>query len=74
MNFKELVPYNTESFFTGFTFIYLFIFRAALVAYAGSQARGLIGAVATGLHHSPSNAKSEPHLRPTPQLMATQDP
>ena len=30
------------------------------------QARGRIGAVATGLHHSHSNAGSEPHLRPTP--------
>ena len=29
------------------------------------------GAVATGLHHSHSNTRSEPHLQPTPQLMAT---
>ena len=28
-------------------------------AYGGSQARGLIGAVATGLHQSHSNAASE---------------
>ena len=54
-------------------FIYLF-FRAAPEAYGDSQARGLIRAVATGLHHSHSNAVSEPRLRPTPQLTATPDP
>ena len=43
-------------------------------AYGGSQARGRIGAVATGLRQSHSNAGSEPHLRPTPQLTATPDP
>ena len=61
-------------------FIYLFIFClfafswAAPTAYGGSRARGLIGAVATGLHQSHNNAGSEPCLRPTPQLMATEDP
>ena len=38
------------------------------------QARGLIGAVAAGLHHSHSNARYKPHLRPTPQLRAMPDP
>jgi len=38
------------------------------------QARGPIGAVAAGLHHSHSNARSEPCLRPTPQLTAMPDP
>ena len=33
-----------------------------------------IGAVAAGLCHSHNNARSEPHLRPTPQLTATLDP
>ena len=36
-------------------------FRAAPAAYGGSQARGLIRAVAAGLHHSHSNARSELH-------------
>ena len=27
-----------------------------------------------GVHHSCSNTRSEPHLRPTPQLMTTPDP
>ena len=40
----------------------------------GSQARGLIGAVATSPHHSHSNMGSQPHLQPTPQLRATLDP
>ena len=43
-------------------------------AYGSSQARGLIGAVAASLRHSHSNARSEPCLRPTPQLMAMPDP
>ena len=34
--------------------------RAAPVARGGSQARGLIGAVAAGLHQSHSNSGSEP--------------
>ena len=56
--------------------MYLFIlfFRAALVAYGSSQARGLIGAVAASLHQSHSNSGSKLHLRPTPQLMAMLDP
>ena len=42
------------------------------MAYEGSQARGQIGAVAPGLHHSHSNAGSKPCLLPTPQLTASQ--
>ena len=41
---------------------------------ASSQARGPIRAVAAGLCHSHSNARSESRLQPTPQLMATPDP
>ena len=62
-------------------FIYLFIYFVFLlflwatpVAYGGSQARGPIGAVATGLRQSHSNAGSELRLQPTPQLTATPDP
>ena len=47
----------------GFFFL---LFRA----YGGSQARGQIRATAAGLHHSHSNAGSEPTL----QLSATPDP
>ena len=45
-----------------------------LSAYGGSQARGPIGAVAAGLHHSHSNTRSKPCVQPTPQLPAMQDP
>ena len=54
--------------------VFLSFFRAASVACGSFQARGLIGAVAAGLHHSHNNARSEPRLRPTPQLTATPDP
>ena len=50
------------------------LFRAAPTAYGGSQARGLIRATAASLHNSHSNAGSEPHLGPTPQLTAPLDP
>ena len=56
-------------------FFLLFAFsRAAPLAYGGSQAKGLMGAVAAGLHQSHSNAGFERRLGPTPQLMATLDP
>ena len=50
------------------------LFRATPVAYGASQARGQIETVAASLRHSHSNMGSQPHLRPTPQLMATPDP
>ena len=55
-------------------FLSFCLFRAAPEAYEGSQARGPIRAVVIGLRHSHSNTRSKPSLRPTPQLMATQDP
>ena len=58
-----------------FCFCFCFLlFRAPLVAYGGSQARGKIGAIAASLQHSSSNAGSELRLQPTPQLKATPDP
>ena len=51
-----------------------FLFRAAPEAYGGSQARGQMGATAASLRHSHSNTGSEPHLPPTPQLVAMLDP
>ena len=63
-----------EPFILNFIFC-LFVFsRAAPAAYRGSQTRGLIGSVATGLHQGHSNEGSKPSLRPTPQLTATPDP
>ena len=55
-------------------FVCFCLFRSALAAYEGSQARGLIKAVAASVCHNHSNAKSEPSLRPTPQLTAMLDP
>ena len=45
-----------------FLFFSFLLFRAALAAYASSQARGQIGAAAAGLYHSHSNRVFEPHL------------
>ena len=67
---------STKSFYF-FIFICWSFFafsRAVPAAYGGSQAKGLITATAADLHHSHSNARSEPHLQPTPQLTAMQDP
>ena len=51
-NFEKIVLNNCIEF--------LFcLFRAEPTAYGGSQARGLIGAVAAGLCQSHSNAGSE---------------
>ena len=64
----------TQHYVQGFYFFFVFAISWAVPsAYGGSQARGLIGAVAAGLHHSHSNLGSELRLRPTPQLMATLD-
>ena len=60
--------------FSFFVFGLFAISWAAPMAYEGSQARGLIGAIAAGRGHSHSNAESEPRLQSTPQLMATPDP
>ena len=62
-------------FFGFFVVVVVFAFsRAAPVAYGGSQARSLIGAVAAGLRQSHSNAGPKPRLQPTPQLTAMPDP
>ena len=45
------------------SYLFIYFFGGALpVAYEGSQARGLIGAVASSLHHSYSNTGSKPSL------------
>ena len=45
-----------------FYFLSSVLLRTTPMAYGGSQAGGPIGAVATGLRQSHSNARSEPHL------------
>ena len=68
-------PCSAESsfyYFILFYFIYfiLLLFTATPMAHDGSQARSLIKAIAACLHHSHSNAGSEPRLQPPPQLTA----
>ena len=72
-----LIIISVFFFFFVFVFVFFVFFcyhRATPMTYGGSQARGLICAVAAGLCHSHSNTRSEPCLQPTPQLMATPDP
>jgi len=67
-----------HGFYLFYVFIFIFVFLPFLGPLprhmGGSQARGLIGAIAASLHQSHSNKGSEPHLRPTPQLTAMPDP
>ena len=39
------------------------------MVYGSSLVRGQIRAAAAGLRHSQSHTRSEPHLRPMPQLL-----
>ena len=55
------------------SFYSFFFFQGRTAACGGPQAKGLIGAVATGLCHSHSNIRSKPCLRSTPQLTAMLD-
>ena len=60
-------PLQDLLFVEFFFFVLFFVFsRATPVAYGGSQAKGLIRAVAAGLCQSQSNSGSEPRLQPTP--------
>ena len=62
---KEQLKCNPKlrfRFFGLFVFVFLSFLGPLPTAYGGSQAGGLIGAVATGLHHSHSNEGSVPCL------------
>ena len=65
--FFPFLFYNLIMFFA-------FFFRAESMAYGSSQTRGQIRVIAASLHHSHSNRGSKPHLWPTLQLTAMQDP
>ena len=71
---KKIDSYGVHFFFFLLLLLLFCLFRATPVAYGSSQARGRIGAAATSLHHSHSNAGSEQHLWPTLQLVAMPDP
>ena len=61
-NFFALELYEFFIFYLFFYFCLFAFSRAAPAAHGGSQARGLIGAVATSLCQSHSNAGSKPRL------------
>ena len=73
-SWKKIKPFLFFFVFCLFVVVVVAISWAAPMAYGGSQARGQIGAVATGLRQSHSNVGSEPRLQPTPELTATPDP
>ena len=60
LSLPELTAWATNLFI--FIFLIFYLFGATFAAHGGSQARGQIGAVAAGLHHSHSNARTEPCL------------
>ena len=67
--------FRLKDYFVNTVICAFFFFRVTPVAYRSSQARGRIGAVAAGLHHSYSkHGIREPRLQPTPQLVAMPDP
>ena len=68
------IPSTQKVFCFSIGFSFVCVFRATPSAYGSSQARGWIRAVAAGLHHSHSNARSQQRLRPTLQLTATSNP
>ena len=75
---QKILKLMSKSMIRNIIFFFFWSFfafsRAAPAAYADSQTRGQIGAVATGLRQSHSNAGSELRLQPTLQLTTTPDP
>ena len=53
---------KNETFYYYFFFLVFCFFRATPTACGGSQVRGLIRVVATGLYHSHSNMGSKAYL------------
>lgn len=65
---------KTRFFIETYNFLPFFFFKGRTRSLGGSQARGRIGTVAAGLCHGYSNARFQPNLQPTPQLIAMPDP
>ena len=68
-----LLHFTTEVATTS-VFTLFCLLRVSPMVYGSSQARGQIRAMAAGLCHSRSNAGSELHRWPTPQLTLRLDP
>ena len=74
--YNRMLSLKHSFLFFSFFFFFFCLFAISWdspVAYGGSQARGLIRAVAASLHQSHSSTESEQSLQPTPQLMAMPD-
>ena len=67
-------PFEYEILRCGFLFFFFCLLGLHPRHVEVSQAKGLMGTVAAGLHQSHSNARSEPCLWTTPQLKAMPDP
>ena len=61
----QCLAWNECTTLSFFLFLFFFFLKATLTAYGGFQARSQIRAAPAGLHHSHSNARLEPSLRPT---------
>ena len=75
--FYRLILPNIQRTYTHHSFFFFFffcLFRTTPMAYGGFHTSHLIGASTASLHHSHSNARSKPHVQPTPQLMAVANP
>ena len=59
---SELLNYSWVFFKICYVFIFFLLHRAASEAYGSSPARDRIRAIAAGLRHSHSNARSDPSL------------
>ena len=74
LEIQGLLPFLLFLWYCIVCYYILCLFRATPVPYGGFQARGGIRAVAAGLCHSHSNARSKLHLQTTAHLMAMLDP
>ena len=78
---NSVLPQRSQFFWSHFFYLFIYLFWSFClflgplpVAYGGSQARGPVQAVATGLCQSHSNVGSEPLFWSIPQLTAMPDP
>ena len=73
-NFKSCCKYDIIIKVSWVSFCFVGLFRTEPTSPASSRARGRIGAITAGLHHSQRTSVYKPCLRPTLQLKAMLDP